>query len=607
MSELNENSDEGSRPEGEGKAGAMKDRSPEVAAFIEVFNYFRKPYNAWQKDGSGWKEVKKRNGEAAYAGDRVVQDALDGNGDIGMRISYTTTFFAFDIDTPGKGKAEERRASLGATNEDSVGDKRGRKRDGEGLLKGDKKGGGSGLQEDEDESQEVGGEGGGEEENGQEGWRTWGGWKEFGFDQDNGLADAMASIKEIEIEEPRATEETGRAEDGREGGPELKQAARMLIGLFAEEPSLAVRSPHGVHLYWALEEPKPWKSELRLKLLKVKREYRRQARVAGIKNDADILPSTTKPLRVPRKDKLLEPGSLEPMARPTDGEAFWKGIRRYRLEELIRPEVLSEPEDNGEEGREKRPGQRRPEVEESGKEPIEASRAECEEIDDDDILKLRPKNHVEAEAMLMPFTNNRTNPQLIKMIEGGKREGLSLEQVSLWILSWEKRSKEEGYRGDLFDNRELLKDRIAALYAAGTATAAGAMRFIELWNRENGKYPRNEKAAERALARLEAVSKQPKQSRRAVLRFFADIDVWRRVIDDAVANPASGIDETTRRNRARAVYPLPYGLLRVMYSGCDRVWKDVQAAGIVVKAEGRGGQYVPNIGRPQYYQINISG
>ena len=44
-----------------------------------------------------------------------------------------------------------------------------------------------------------------------------------------------------------------------------------------------------------------------------------------------------------------------------------------------------------------------------------------------------------------------------------------------------------------------------------------------------------------------------------------------------------------------------------MYSGCDRVWKDMQAAGIVAKAEGNGGQYVPNIGRPQYYHINISG
>ena len=72
------------------------------------------------------------------------------------------------------------------------------------------------------------------------------------------------------------------------------------------------------------------------------------------------------------------------------------------------------------------------------------------------------------------------------MVEGGKREGLSLEQVSAWILGWERRSKEEGYRGNLFDNRELLKDRIAALYKASTATAAGAMRFIELWNRKKG-------------------------------------------------------------------------------------------------------------------------
>ena len=221
------------------------------------------------------------------------------------------------------------------------------------------------------------------------------------------------------------------------------------------------------------------------------------------------------------------------------------------------------------------------------------------------MLSLRPKNRKEAEAMLMPFRRRETNGQLIKMVEGGKREGLSLEQVSAWILGWERKSREEGYRGNLFDNRELLRDRIAALYAASTATAAGAMRFIEFWNRKKDEYARNEEAAARALERLETVSKQPKQSRKAVLRFLADIDAWRRVVDDAAADPASELDETTRRNRARGVYPLPYELLRAMYSGCDRVWKDMQAAGIVAKAEGNGGQYVPNIGRPQYYHINI--
>jgi hypothetical protein len=90
-----------------------------------------------------------------------------------------------------------------------------------------------------------------------------------------------------------------------------------------------------------------------------------------------------------------------------------------------------------------------------------------------------------------------------------------------------------------------------------------------------------------------------------VLRFFADIEAWKRIIDDAAADPTNELDATTRRNRAKGVYPLPYALLRAMYSGCDRVWKDIQAAGVVAKAEGNGGQYVPDIGRPQYYHINI--
>ena len=147
------------------------------------------------------------------------------------------------------------------------------------------------------------------------------------------------------------------------------------------------------------------------------------------------------------------------------------------------------------------------------------------------------------------------------MVEGGKREGLSLEQVSAWILGWEGRSKEEGYRGNLFDNRELLRDRIATLYAASTATAAGATRFIELWNRKKDEYARDDEAAERALEALERVRQQPAQSRKALHRFLADIEAWKRIIDDAAADKESELDATSKRNRARGVYPLPYALL----------------------------------------------
>jgi len=89
------------------------------------------------------------------------------------------------------------------------------------------------------------------------------------------------------------------------------------------------------------------------------------------------------------------------------------------------------------------------------------------------------------------------------------------------------------------------------------------------------------------LERLESVSPQPKQSRQAVLRFFANLEAWRRIIDDAVADPASGIDGGTRRTQGRGTYPLPTKLREEWYSGYNRIWVQVQAAGINNKRQGR--------------------
>jgi len=90
-----------------------------------------------------------------------------------------------------------------------------------------------------------------------------------------------------------------------------------------------------------------------------------------------------------------------------------------------------------------------------------------------------------------------------------------------------------------------------------------------------------------------------------VLRFFANLEAWRRIIDDAVADPASGIDGGTRRTQGRGTYPLPTKLREEWYSGYNRIWVQVQAAGIIIKDKDPSGAYVPDIGRPQHYRLNI--
>ena len=72
---------------------------------------------------------------------------------------------------------------------------------------------------------------------------------------------------------------------------------------------------------------------------RVKEEAEDQYAEVGIERKIEVLPSPTQALRLPRKDRLLEPGSLEAMEKPKDGEAFWKGLKQYRLEEIVKENV----------------------------------------------------------------------------------------------------------------------------------------------------------------------------------------------------------------------------------------------------------------------------
>jgi hypothetical protein len=599
---------------------AKYEKIAEVEAFMQKFNYFRKPYNERDPTDTTW--IRKHG----FAGDRIVQDALDGKGDIGLLLNKKTAFICFDIDP----KKEEEDAGTGKADGDGDRDEAEGVGNREDLLKTDKADGGSASAEDEGKSTVEPRNAEQEGHDGGDPAKDCPGWKELGVGEDEKWRASWAAL--AAMPPPPVIQPIVRKKFRRELGAELKAAVGMLVECFNDEPSLVVKSPHGCHVYWCLETAEP-SFKVRPRLVKVRREWLGRAKERGIIDiGIEVLPSPRKPLRVPRKDRLIEPGSLEPMKEIKDGDAFWRSLKRYKFEGLIKEEVLNRKAENA-----KRPGPQPSKYGAIGGTQVEVTLgdtrmggtggtnsvksaedagegagtgsevAEAGENarDGADVLSLRPKDRKEAEAMLMPFRRSKTNGQLIKMVEGAKREGLSLEQVSAWILGWEKRSREAGYRGNLFDNRELLRARIATLYATSTATAAGAMRFIELWNNKNKGYARNDEAAARALEALERVRQQPAQSRKAVLRFFADIEAWRRIIDDAVADPTSELDATSRRNRARGMYPLPYELLRAMYSGCDRVWKDVQAAGIVAKAEGSGGQYVPDIGRPQYYYLNI--
>lgn len=530
-----------------------EDAAREVEAFVERFNYFRTPYNQVDITGSDW----MRN--HGLAGDAVVHRAITGHGDIGLLMNRKPIFICFDVDVPGRGGDVPE--PVGTEDDDRRVQER------------------QAPAEEREKWDEVGPF--------TQDPRTWAGWPEIGAGGkvEEGLEQALRKAKSPTIP---------TREFRHELEPETRRAVEALLECFNEWPSLVVKSPHGAHVYWCLEEEALW-YQLRRKLGKVKRAWDEKKRERGIERNLEILPTPSRPLRIPRLDRLLEPEGLEPMRRPADGEAFWRSLRRYRLEGLIKEEVLER-----EWPKEERPGQRLRERELVDRGSGRKGRTDAE------LLSLRPRNSREAEELLMPFRDGESNVRLIKMIEGGKRGGMTLDDVTEWIFGTEARSREAGYSGDMFRNLRELRSRIEVLYEASNVTEAGASRFIRLWEEKEGKYPRNREAAEWMLERLEGVSPQPKQSRQAVLRFFANLDAWRRIIADAVADPASGIDDLTRRNQGRGSYPLPSELIYEWYSGYDRIRAQILASGLLVKDEEAGGSYVPDLGRPQYYRLMIA-
>lgn len=524
-----------------GKAGMSDEDRAELAAFLDAFAYWRKPYRVMRADGSAWVQLP------FYAADQVIWRALNGRRDISMSLCETTNFFCFDIDTPGKGRESE--------------------------IAGD-----AVEEEDDEEPAEPPEEQGRREERNRLMEALLG--EEATTEPDMPALPAELSFQRGTLSERRAQSEA-----------QMERAYRALVECFTAEPSLVVRSPHGLHAYWCLSERVAW-PRLQPLLAAVRATWERKRDAEGFGRELEILPTPTIPLRIPRWDRILQSADLEPQARPASAEAFWRSLERHDLEGLIKGEAL-------EEGKTRRPGQGH---QVRGRAVGTPQVGEGLIASEDEIMQLHPRSRAEAEELLMPFRPGQTNSQLIKLIEGGKREGLGLEEVTQWILNLETRSRQAGYQGDLFSNERHLRDRIEDLFSGSSATGAGATRFLRLWNEQNAGYPRDQELAERLLGQLEVIATQVPRARPALLRLLADLDVWRRIIDAAATDPASGLDRHTRACHERGSYPLPHNLVHRLHSRHDRIFPLLQAAGIVEEDMGLG-RYVPDLGWPQYYRL----
>jgi hypothetical protein len=80
------------------------EKCPGVEAFLVRFNYFRKPYAACRGAAPGGESEAIPEWQTGVCRRQDHPNALDGHGDISMRLSRTTTFFVLDLDPFMKGK-----------------------------------------------------------------------------------------------------------------------------------------------------------------------------------------------------------------------------------------------------------------------------------------------------------------------------------------------------------------------------------------------------------------------------------------------------------------------------------------------------------------------
>ena len=501
-----------------------KTAEDEVHAFLEVFNYFRWDYTYWRTADSSWTWYR---GKASLT---KIYDALVGRPSVGLKIGFMTRFFAFDIDVPGKKEAfgAEVYQPLAPNPTEKL------------------------------EAKEH---------------------KDLSYLGDELSGNKLADIEEAMERLPKVVldpdEVAAEAFKRRSLSPELKEAVSLLCGYFTDRPSLIVKSPHGVHVYFCLNEEVGWFNDVLPRLKKVKVSWSAACKKNGLDLKIEVKPGVMQPLRIPRKDRLIDVVSLEPRPELATVQELVDGIVCYPFETLFTLNAIDEGVARAAKENKARTGTR--------------------------IMK-KVKNRKEAERQLMPFRNGESNAQLIGMVEAGKNDGMKVAEILAWVVDWVDRSRGLGYTGDIDRNANELETRVRCLFDA--CWVAKASRFSRLWDekKNNGI---DEVIAKKALSKLQGKLAMAPQSLARVTLFLGQLDLWKKIIDEEVNSIDGEVDHFTRSNHARGVYPMPTQLLKKIYSGYREIWDAIQDAGLVIKDDDKAGRYIPDFGKPQYYRIEI--
>jgi hypothetical protein len=246
--------------------------------------------------------------------------------------------------------------------------------------------------------------------------------------------------------------------------PTLRDRYERACAALPLEPSVKVKSPRGIHLFWFLQN---------IQHSKAITAFAKES-FGHLGRRIEILPTMSEAIRIPKRSAIIEPGTganrLYDRRIHRDIEIDWSLFHCYSFEQLRNSRVTVKTSQVVYKVRKDS---------DTVAEDTAVYNEECDPVSRDLSLNTEmPKSKTEAEAIATPFSNGDTNWQLWCMVYGGKHEGMDLDDIKVWISDWIDESRRYGYTGPLGNNQSHLEKRINNAYKK---IHVSRLRYKDVW------------------------------------------------------------------------------------------------------------------------------
>jgi len=361
-------------------------------------------------------------------------------------------------------------------------------------------------------------------------------------------------------------------------GPELAEAISIVKSSFLVPPSLLVRTPHGVHLYWCFSETVSWQTQIKLVEYLLETIVHAKMEESRVQRKIEVLPSPSRSLRIPSRARALDQSTLDWDRKSPEGADFWLSLPLYRWEELLDRQALLKK-----------------------RRTIDRERKRLAALVQGmgEISKTVEAPVASFDLNSIVFSEGESDANLKRLVRGAKAQGLSEEGTLALVKDRLATLVDQGYEPEADMRGAHLERRVLHLHRTARGNVDSKKnRYQAIWDLPVEVTVRDDWVTW-ALTRLKDHGLLPPEaSEGRVVRFLQDLDRWMLKVDHAVDGGGDS-DTTLVRAVGRSSYPFPKFLLTGWYSRYAPLWKALQVTEVLAKDPLVG--YVPDLHRPQFY------